>query len=366
MSDQNDTIVIGAGLAGISLARQLHAAGQSVQLLESRDRLGGRIHTIDGFDMGPAWFWPGQPRMADRAQMHGLRVFEQFSKGAVIFEQSDGQVMRDMGFASMRGSLRLSGGLATLVQAEAAVLPSEIVHLSAPVKSITRDGSTVRVVYTRAGQDHTVCANRAVLAMPPRVAERAIRFEPELPESTRQAMQNVPTWMAGQAKIIATYDRAFWRDAGFSGDAMSRRGPLVEIHDASPSQGGPFALFGFVGIPVSAREDAASLKKACVTQLANIFGPAASSPQSVHLKDWAVDPYTATPADHAPVHAHPEYGLPYPMRDLWDTRLIFAGTEVATQFGGYLEGALEAADTAAHQILQSTDSARIQGCIPVE
>jgi monoamine oxidase len=41
-----DVIVIGAGAAGLAAARELAAAGRSVILLEARDRIGGRIHTI--------------------------------------------------------------------------------------------------------------------------------------------------------------------------------------------------------------------------------------------------------------------------------------------------------------------------------
>ena len=41
-----DVIIIGAGAAGLAAARKLCAAGQRVLILEARDRLGGRIHTI--------------------------------------------------------------------------------------------------------------------------------------------------------------------------------------------------------------------------------------------------------------------------------------------------------------------------------
>ena len=43
-----DVIVIGAGAAGLSAARNLLKAGKSVTILEARDRIGGRIHTITG------------------------------------------------------------------------------------------------------------------------------------------------------------------------------------------------------------------------------------------------------------------------------------------------------------------------------
>lgn len=53
------TIVIGGGFAGISAARALHDASFQVILLESRDRLGGRVYTDYSFgfpvDMGASW-----------------------------------------------------------------------------------------------------------------------------------------------------------------------------------------------------------------------------------------------------------------------------------------------------------------------
>ncbi|RZC66006.1 hypothetical protein C5167_009696 [Papaver somniferum] len=42
-------IVIGGGFAGISAARALHDASIQVVLLESRDRLGGRVYTDYSF-----------------------------------------------------------------------------------------------------------------------------------------------------------------------------------------------------------------------------------------------------------------------------------------------------------------------------
>ncbi|KAH9705916.1 polyamine oxidase 2 [Citrus sinensis] len=52
-------IVIGAGMAGVAAARALHDASFKVVLLESRDRVGGRVHTDYSFgfpvDLGASW-----------------------------------------------------------------------------------------------------------------------------------------------------------------------------------------------------------------------------------------------------------------------------------------------------------------------
>lgn len=48
-------LVIGAGIAGLAAARALVAKGMRVVVLEARDRVGGRIHSRDGFDFGAHW-----------------------------------------------------------------------------------------------------------------------------------------------------------------------------------------------------------------------------------------------------------------------------------------------------------------------
>lgn len=343
---QTETLIIGAGLSGLSLAVRMAEEGRDFLLVEARDRPGGRILTQrvgkGYFDVGPAWFWPGQPRIAALISQLGLTLFEQYSMGALSFEDENGRVERGRGFASMEGSYRLKGGLSALTDALAAQLPKARVVLSSPVVSLaqTHKGITAN---TESGQEFQ--AKKVVLALPPRVASQ-ITYSPSLPRETLTAMKDVPTWMAGQAKAIAIYDRPFWREAGLSGDTMSRRGPMVEIHDASPDESGPYALFGFIGIPPHARRDQGRLRQAVQDQLTNLFGPNAAKPETLLIKDWAYDRFTSTEEDQLPLYAHPSYGLPQALTQIWGNRLIFAGTEVASHFGGYIEGALEAAENA--------------------
>ena len=154
--------------------------------------------------------------------------------------------------------------------------------------------------------------------------------------------------MAGQAKVLVLYDTPFWRLQGLSGDAMSRRGPLQEIHDASTPEGGLYALFGFVGVPVvHRRTNEVELKSAVLQQLSHLFGEQAARPREILLKDWALDPFTATEQDHQPVLAHPDNDPGELVEPALHQRLLWSGTETASMGSdnnGYLEGALESSE----------------------
>lgn len=98
-------------------------------------------------------------------------------------------------------------------------------------------------------------------------------------------------------------------------------------------------------MPVQVRQQQADvLKQAAVEQLGRLFGTGVLEPIKVILKDWAFEPKTATPLDAQPMYSHPAYGLPHALSHLWQGQLMFGSTEVAANFGGYLEGALEAAE----------------------
>ncbi|MBU2980625.1 FAD-dependent oxidoreductase [Lentibacter algarum] len=341
-----DTLIIGGGLAGLSLASRLTDLGHSYILAEARDRLGGRIaavrHEGATYDMGPAWFWPGQPRIAKLIGDLGLRRFDQYAQGDLMFEDAQGQPQRGQGFSSMQGSYRLEGGLIRLIERLSEGVPASNLHLSSAITALTEQGD---IITAKLQDGRTITAGRAVLALPPRLAAQ-ITYAPTLPGTSMQAMHQTATWMAGHAKAVAIYDRPFWREAGLSGDAMSLFGPMAEVHDASPAQGGPYALFGFLGVPPQARANEHALRQHILSQLTRLFGAQAASPVSLSIKDWAFDPFTANAQDQQPLYAHPDYGLPAPLSGLWDGKLILGGTEVAPEFGGYLEGALEAAENA--------------------
>lgn len=328
MTHDTDICIVGAGLCGLALASALKAGGREAMVLDARDRAGGRILSHKGFDLGPAWVWPHNRRMLALLDRLGLGRHAQYATGRLVFEDGAGRVRRDYDFATMGGALRVVGGLARVTDALAADLGDGL-RLSCPVLGLSQDAGGV----TLSTPTGPLRAARVVLAMPPRLVA-----------GLGLAVPDVPTWMAGHAKLVAIYPTPFWRGMGLNGDAISHLGPLAEIHDATPADARTGALFGFARI--GAAQDP-GFRDAAIAQLARLFGPGAATPDEVIVKDWAMDRATATAADRIPPPEHPAYGaLPAA------GRILFAGTEAAAEDGGFLEGALAAAD-AAHAGLSS-------------
>ncbi|MFA9419242.1 MAG: FAD-dependent oxidoreductase, partial [Gammaproteobacteria bacterium] len=143
------------------------------------------------------------------------------------------------------------------------------------------------------------------------------------------------------------YDQPFWREQNSSGEVFSQRGPLTEIYDGSPENEEFYALTSFVGLPAQQRHELGPkrLIQHCLSQLNRLFGDASQNTIDIQTKDWSQDQFITTDTDLNTASRHPDYPGNLP-RNLWENKLILAGTEIARLNGGYLEGALESADEA--------------------
>ncbi|MGY2198478.1 flavin monoamine oxidase family protein [Pseudomonas gingeri] len=351
--------IIGGGLGGLYTAYRLARMNVDWVLIEARDRLGGRILSTPGpgprHDLGPAWLWPDfQPRIAALVEELGLDAFDQYTTGEMLVERSlQESPRRVLGFVSGNTSVRIDGGIEQLIQALARQLPAERIVLDSRISSLRSTPSGIALQTFEARPTLSEARfSQVISALPLRLLARDIMFEPLVEAQVRQGWMRTPTWMAPHAKYVALYDQPFWRDEGLSGMARSHVGPLVEIHDASHARGDA-ALFGFIGIAATARRQLGEvdLLEACRRQMGRLFGARAAAPVAHYLKDWAGDGLTATEADLQGQTSHPRSHPVQPMQGHWAGRLLVAGSEAAREHPGYMEGALEAADSALRHVL---------------
>ena len=349
-----DTAIVGGGLCGVVLARSLYRQGRAVALFEARDRLGGRILSVEGsgsgmaMDLGPTWFWPDtQPLMKNLVAELELASIPQHDDGSHLhLNDPDKAPDRVEGKELHAGARRLPDGMAQLIDTLAAELPPGLVHFNHALAEVVDGGD--HVVLTLAAGDDVIeiKARHAVLAIPPRLLDQDVRFQPDLDEATREAMRGTETWMAAQAKVVVPYARAFWREAGQSGNAFVTHEQAVigEIFDACDGNPGNAALGGFLALSPELRADfSVGLPLLMASQLVQVFG-AALEPIEQHYQDWATEPFTCSARDRTASRGE-HAGIANPMlrRPLWDGRLHLAGSETAAGGAGYLEGALEAA-----------------------
>ncbi|MFC8360748.1 flavin monoamine oxidase family protein [Streptomyces griseorubiginosus] len=100
-SHRTDVVVIGAGLAGLSAARDLVAAGKSVAVLEARDRVGGRLLNHDLGDgqvteIGGQFVGPTQDRILALAKDVGVETYRAEVPGENVYVH-DGRAKRFSG-----------------------------------------------------------------------------------------------------------------------------------------------------------------------------------------------------------------------------------------------------------------------------
>ena len=349
-----DAAIVGGGLCGVALARNLVRQGRAVALFEARERLGGRILSVARtgsagvVDLGPTWFWPDtQPLMQSLVAELGLTSIPQHDEGSSLHLKDPDKVPdRIDGSKIHEGACRLPDGMAQLIDAMAGKLPPGLLYFNHVLTEVSDRTDHVVLTFAHGDDIFEVEARQAVLAVPPRLLEQDVRFTPGLDQATYEAMRGTATWMAAQAKVVFPYARAFWREAGQSGNAFVTHEQAVigEIFDACDGDGGRAALGGFLALSPELRESfSVGLPLLMESQMAQVFG-AALEPAEQHYQDWANEAFTCSGLDRtSPGNEHVAVGNPMLRRPQWDGRLHLAGSETAASGAGYLEGALEAA-----------------------
>ena len=254
-----------------------------------------------------------------------------------------GGLMRLAEVAGGAQERRIQGGAQQICQRLMERIGASHVRCAHPVRRIVPDGTGATVH----GDGFAVRARRVVVAVPPALAHRI--DIPGLPVPRDQLAQRMP--MGSVIKCVAAYPTAFWREAGFSGEAVSDRGPVRLAFDDSAADGSHPALVGFLLGETARRLSGrpAERRRAVLDSFSRFFGPAAREPVHYVDQDWLAEehsrgcyvgfmaPGTATTVGNAlrapvgPIH--------------------WAGTETAREWCGYFDGAVESGERVAREIL---------------
>ncbi|MFF5970536.1 flavin monoamine oxidase family protein [Streptomyces sp. NPDC012769] len=252
---------------------------------------------------------------------------------------------------------RFTAGAAAPARAVASLLGDRL-RLGERVGSIAYGPEGVRV---RTGTSE-ILARRAIVALPPH-AVAALDFTPALPPGRTGWLAHAR--MGRVAKVHAVYETPFWRVAGLSGVAtLYDDGPVGVVFDNSPDAADPYGvLVGFVyGDRLdrfAAQEDTAR-RAAVLDSLASVVGPRARRPRDYTEKIWTRDPFARggyeaylTPGGWS---AAGEHGWRAPTGPVH-----WAGTETASEWNGYIDGAVSSGYRAADEVLTALGAADAEG-----
>jgi monoamine oxidase len=253
------------------------------------------------------------------------------------------------------GSQQLAGGMAEEL--------GDRVVLGAPVESVAYGPDhvtiTARLVPPHADPaDPNVAhdplrvrARRAIFAMAPALCGR-LRYAPPLPGNRDQLCQRMP--MGAVTKVHVLYEEPFWRAAGLNGQIVAPGSVLESAFDNSPEDASHGAIVGFVAGDDCRHMEAAGpgvRQQAVLSELERAFGPGARAPIEIVEQHWPAEPFTrggpvAVSTPGALTALGPALREPV-------GPLHWAGTETATQWCGYLDGALSAGVRAADEVLHA-------------
>ncbi len=241
---------------------------------------------------------------------------------------------------------RVAGGAWQVATRLAALLPTGTILTGSAVRRVEHEHGRIKITHDKGH----ILSDKVVVAIAPALTA-AIDWQHPAAAKRAELARKMP--MGKVIKALLAYERPFWRDAGYSGQAVSDTAPFGPVFDAC-LPGSPLGLLvGFFEGDAAAHVQpiGPQARKAAALDCVKIwFGSGAPDPIDYVEHDWIADPWSQGcyvglaqpgvltalgPSLRAPVDG-----------------LHWAGTETALQWIGYIDGAVEAGERAAAEILE--------------
>jgi len=345
-----DVIIVGTGLSGLVAAQQLQQYGKKILVLEAQPHIGGRIQTYTGIngtpmEMGATWLGKKHTYLRQLLTQSGITLFEQWQGGDAIIEAQG--TLEKYAMPPAEPYYRITGGSSSIIQYLANFIGPTTIHTNAAVNAIEWKDDYLQVI---CNNGHSYTSSSVIMAIPPQVAAKTITFQPALPNHLVQVMQHTQTWMAGSIKFALAYTTPFWKQAFNISTIYSDKGPATEMYDHTDATEQHFALKGFL-LPQLNKATPLQRKECVAQQFQRYFGTMANS--FIQYTDYVwCNNWVGCGEEQNHLLPHQNNGHYLYTKGYMNERLFWAGTETAQQFGGYMDGAVEAGLRAAKAIQQ--------------
>ena len=247
------------------------------------------------------------------------------------------------------GSQQISNNLRQKIGSNRVLLNHVVKHI--------QWSSTTDLVQITCDNNKIFSCRHVIIALAPSLY-KTIQFEPELPAKKREATERM--YMGSIIKTITVFERPYWKEKGYSGSALDtshESSPVVFSYDDSSDEHQFYALMGFVVADSSrkwAKQTREQRRQAICEQYARAFqcNDMLTGCREYIEQNWSAEQFSGgcyTDIMPKDLLSSLREQLSAPCGD--NGQLVFAGTELATRFSGYMDGAVQAGERASFQVI---------------
>ena len=339
----SDIVIIGGGLTGLTLAYLLRNSTSKINIIEARNRLGGRILTSyqnneAPIEMGATWLNTSHTYLNLLLEELNIGIFEQELGDKAIYEPSSLTPHQLVSLPNNSDySYRIKGGSSALIKKLAESISENTIFFNEVVTSINEDSDAVTIKSNK----NTFSSKIVISTLPPYLLQSSIKITPNLLSDIQEVMESTHTWMGESIKVGLRFKDPFWKADNSSGTIFSNVGPIPEFYDHSNYENNSYALKGFLNNSYFELSKTERLNL-ILNQLRKYYGVVVDSYINYEEKVWRKEKYTHLEYNkHILPHqnnGHHLFKNPY-----LNNKFYIAGSETAIDFSGYMEGAIRSA-----------------------